>query len=71
MRVYDTETWKLLGQIHSSDPIWSMAVSPTGLRLYGLSWDGESVLVFDTSSLSEVGRLEQKGIKPALADIAD
>lgn len=68
-RVYDTNTWKKVGKIHTRAQFWTAVVSPDGKTLYATAPEKHSVLVIDTAKLHEIGMLKV-GQTPALILVA-
>jgi DNA-binding beta-propeller fold protein YncE len=65
IRVYDTQTWQRVGEIHLGDPAWSIAVSNDGTQLYTMSPRAKSLSIFDTTTLRELGVMRDLGESPA------
>jgi hypothetical protein len=68
-RVLDADSWKKIGTIKTSLPIWSAAIGKDGKLLYAMAPEKHSILVIDTEKMRQVRSLKIDGT-PALALVA-
>lgn len=65
IRVYDTETWKMIGEIKPNDPPRYLAVSNDGTQLYMTSSERQTLAIYDTRTFQEKGVMRNLGITPS------
>lgn len=68
-RVFDTRTWRRIGNIGTSVPFWSAVAGRDGKMLYAMAPQRHSVLVIDTTTMRETRTIKVGGA-PALALVA-
>ena len=68
--VFETSGGQLLGTIKTSRPFWSLAMSPDGQYLYGISRESRSLLVIDANTYQEMRTISGIGVEPARALVA-
>ena len=68
-RVYDTNTWAMVGTIRTKMLFWNAVVSPDGRWLYATAPQKHSILVVDTAKQHQTGVLKVGGA-PALVLVA-
>ena len=65
IRVYDTDSWKLMGIIDPDDPAMHFAMSENGQRLYTVSPFERSIAIYSTSNLKLTAFRTGVGATPA------
>jgi DNA-binding beta-propeller fold protein YncE len=65
-RVFDTANWQQLGAIQTSLSFWSAVASEDGALIYALAPEQHTILVIDSATLQEKGKLTV-GNMPAVA----
>lgn len=66
----DAARGERLGTLRTSLSFWSLAISPDGQTLYAVDPDTKSILVINTTTFQETGRLEEVGVGPFRAYVA-
>ncbi|MBI4670440.1 MAG: hypothetical protein HY741_02060 [Chloroflexi bacterium] len=65
IRVYDTQTWKLVGEVKPRDPAQYIALSRDGTQLYMTNAEKKTFAIYDALRLSELGVMREVGISPS------
>lgn len=65
IRVYDTETWTMLGELKPDDPAQYISSSRDGTQLYMTNAQKRSFAVYDAFTLRERGTIHDLGISPS------
>jgi DNA-binding beta-propeller fold protein YncE len=69
LRIFDTATWKQLGNIRTSVPFWSAAAGTDGKSVYALVPEQHALLVIDSKTLKETHTISV-GRNPSLAIVS-
>jgi hypothetical protein len=65
IRVYDTQTWKLLAELKLRFPASYLALSRDGTQLYLTNHNDRVFAVYDALTLNELGTIQDFGISPS------
>ena len=68
--VFDTQSGQFTVEFKSSVPFWSLALSKDDRYLYGVARTSKKILIFDTLTNQEVGKIENIGASPTVAIVA-
>lgn len=65
IRVYDAETWRMIGEIKPDDPLRYLAISEDGTQLYLTSPEKRTLTIYDTTTFQEQGVVRDLGMTPS------